>query len=96
MDNFEQWVADIEQDTDFISRATKLKNTYKKGLTSKKDKDVFEDIFEYFREKYEMNIPFDLQSLYIYMTDVKGWPDFDYKVYMRLLTLIGLCGFSWK
>ena len=94
-DEFENWLKDIDDTEDFIEKALKLKETYKKGL-SKRDKDAFDDIFEYFRNKYELGNEFDLKGLYIYMTKVKGWPDFDYQVYARLLTLVGLCGFEWE
>lgn len=93
---FEEWYNNLNNEKDFIVSAEKMKETLKKGLPTKKDKDVFEDIFEFFKNKYEKNLPFDLKSLYIYMTKVKGWPDFDHNIYARLLTLIGLCGFSWK
>lgn len=94
--DFEAWKKDIESEPDFINRAEKMKITLMKGLKSKKDRDVFEDLFEYFKSKYERKKTFDLKSLYIYMTKVKGWPDFDYNVYSRQLTMIGLCGFNWK
>ena len=93
---FDKWVSDVENEKDFITRAILLKDTYKKGLETKKDRDAFEDIFEYFKTKYEKNKETDLHSLYIYMTKVKGWPDFDYNIYARLLILIGLCGFKFE
>lgn len=93
---FLQWKKDIEKDEDFLSRAEKMKEALKKGLNTKKDKDAFEDIFSFFKRRYEIKKDFDLKTLYIYMTKVKGWPDFDYNVYARFLTLIGLCGFDFQ
>lgn len=93
--DFNQWFESIQNESDFLKRAEMLKNSYKKDL-SKKDKDAFEDIFEFFANKYKKGLSFDLKSLYVYMTKVKGWPDFDYKAYAKLLILIGLCGFEWK
>ena len=56
----------------------------------------FKDCFEYVMKLYKSNKPLDINLLKIYLEQVKNYKNIKFDEFVRIIILLGFCGFSFN
>ena len=96
MDNFnnsQEWT-DYLNTRPFEERCIIIKNKILESDLDDDSKKYFSDSFDYVFKLYKQNKPLELSLFKIYLKDIKGYKELNLISFIRLVMLLGFCGFE--
>lgn len=94
-DEYKEWIGAVMKAQDGVEQRKIVRDQLlKSDELSDEDKRLFTEVFDYCEKNIRQNKPFDSNLLKIYLQDIKGY-DIERINIIRILVLMGLCGFSF-
>ena len=91
--SFEEWSKSLET-MDFDHYSLAIKEKIMQSDLDDYSKQVFNDCFEYVSKLYKSNKQLDVKLLKIYLEEVKGRKNIKVDEFVKLMILLGYCGFN--
>lgn len=95
MTDFEQWKQKLSN-MNFELFAKEIKNKMLDSNMDDLSKQQFSDCFDYMYKLYQQGKPLEPKLLKIYLEDIKGYKNIKLEDMVRIVLLMGLCGFHIK
>ena len=95
MNDLQNWKESLKQ-MNFDEYTDEMKSRILNSNMDNDSKKQFNDCYEYFKKLYKSGKPLEANLLKIYLEEIKGYKNIKMEEFIRIVILLGFCGFQIK